>query len=318
MPNLESKFIILCSSKLALPAIFALHERKQVALVACYTSNIEFEEELIYHCKHHKIPFKILDKKAWKEELEEALVILKPEAVLVKTFSFKIPGKLFQLAKRGFINFHYALLPQYRGAFPLYEVLKRQEDYGGVTLHYMDDGLDTGDIIMQQYVSIKFGETYGKYEINLAQEGAKLSIMLAELLEDEKATLPCVKQDETLARTILKPRTKDLIIDWNTMSAKQIVAMILATNPWGKGALAYWKNIPVQILYARYNSGSLPEAKPGQIIELSEENGFKVACINNESISVDIVYMQEGYLPGFKFKDFGITISEIASMPKFV
>lgn len=104
---------------------------------------------------------------------------------------------------------------------------------------------------MQQYVQINEGETYGKHEQDLANEGARLAVQLTEILCDREAVLPAIPQDESIANVIAKPGTADLIINWKEMTAKQIVALILATNPWGKGAIAYWNRIPVQILFAR-------------------------------------------------------------------
>ena len=316
MPNLSPNILIVCASKIALPAITAMHQQKVNMQVACYTLNIEFEQELQYVTRHLNIPLTIFSKQEWKEQLETLLQQFKPDVVFVKTFGLKIPMHLCNIPKWGFINFHYALLPQYRGAFPLFQVLKNQDAYGGVTVHHISNELDKGALIMQQYVPIKFGETYGKHEMNLANEGAKLTMALLSMLDDIDAVLPAIPQNEEQAQTISKPKTNDLIIDWHKMSAKQIVSMIQATNPWGKGALAYWMNIPVQLLFARYDATSQANATPGEIIELSEEKGMRVACINNESIWIDVIYLQEGYLPGFKLKDMGLRLGAIAMVPK--
>ncbi len=306
------RFIVLCNSRLALPGIAALHQHKSLASVACLTRDVEFEVELIHFTTQAKIPLKIFEKHIWQTQLEEMLVEYKPDAVFVKTFGFKIPSQLFRIPKWGFINFHYALLPQYRGSFPLYEVLKRREPYGGISVHYLTDEFDKGPLIMQQYVQINEGETYGKHAQNLADESAKLTLQLMEMLCDKDVILPLINQDESLAAIIARPNTADLIINWNEMNAQQIVAMILATNPWSKGAIAYWNNIPVQILFARLGKKLDNLYSPGQIIELSQIRGMQVACTNNESIWIDVIYMKEGYLPAFKLLDYQIAANTIA------
>lgn len=312
MSNVEGKLVILCGSKFALPAIFYLHQEKKVSWVVCYTRNPEFEEEIAHFCNQYNIPLKILEKHSWKKQLQELLEEVKPLAVLIKTFAFKIPTRFFPLAKKGFINFHYALLPQYRGAFPLYEVLRKQEPYGGISVHYLTEEFDKGPVIMQQYVSIKPQETYGKHEINLANEGAKLSMLLAEMLWDDEMKIPMKAQDESNAHSFPKPLPSDLILKWNEMSAEQIIAMILATNPWCKGPTTGWANVMVRILFARHSSLLHSDMKPGEIIEISEESGLRVACLNNQSIWIDVIYSEEGYLPGFKLKDAGIIKGMVA------
>jgi len=308
----QTKFIVLCSSRIALPGIAALHQSKSLAAVVCLTRQIEFEGELLHFTRQAQIPLKILEKHKWKLQLEEILLTIKPDAVLVKTFSYKIPDKLIEDQRWKFINFHYALLPQFRGAFPLYEVLKRQEPYGGVSVHYLTDELDKGPLIMQQYVQVHEGETYGAHERRLAEEGARLALQLSEMFNQNDFVLPAIPQDETLANSIAKPDTADLIINWQQMTAKQIVAMVLATNPWAKGAIASWNQTPVQILFARMGQAIGGHYQAGQIVELTESKSMLVACLNGESILIDVIYLHEGYLPAFKLIDYHLKAGFVA------
>ena len=77
------------------------------------------------------------------------------DCVFVLTFPWKIPEELFNLAPKGFINFHYALFPKYKGADPIFWQIKNNEKEGGLTIHIMNSELDEGPIILHEKLFIQ-------------------------------------------------------------------------------------------------------------------------------------------------------------------
>ena len=89
-------------------------------------------------------------------ETVTTLAALQPDVAFVACFSRRIPKVLLDMPKHGFLNLHPSLLPRYRGPYPLFYCFREGEQETGVTLHFMDEGLDSGDIMLQRR-----GEFYG-------------------------------------------------------------------------------------------------------------------------------------------------------------
>lgn len=311
MSDIKPNFLVICNGPLGMPAIAFLQSQNCLCAIASSTRDLYFEQELIAFSNNYHVELALLEKSSWKKGLQELLTRHQPDVVLVKTFEFKIPSEFLSIPRLGFINFHYALLPQYRGVFPLFEILKSRKPFGGVSVHHMTAELDKGNLIFQQYVPIQPPELYGKHLLNLAHEGARLTMQLLEYLSDTNASLPSLPQDEKNARVLSKPGLKDLWINWNSMSADEIIALIMASNPWSKGAVTTCRNFPFHILYARKGNSLEKKSEPGTVITINENEGVTVTCLNNESIVLDIVYMPDGYIPAFMLKTRGISIGDV-------
>ena len=105
-----------------------------------------------------------------------------------------------------------------------------------------------------------------------------------------------------------KPTLKDLIIDWQKMDAKAIIALIKACNPWNRGAIARINGVDVKIIEAHI---SMQEGKKeGEVFHLSQ-NGMEVACINNSALIIKVLYSSFGYLEGETLGVFGIKNGDV-------
>lgn len=311
MSDLGSKAIVICNSRFGLPAITYLHSTHQLVAVFCVTKEVEFEDEIKNHAQQMGFRLEIAKKNNWESNLEQLILSTQASIVLVKTFGFKIPSSLLEIPKHGFINFHYALLPQYRGAFPLFEVLKNKEEYGGISVHHLTCEFDKGPLVFKQYVPIKNTDTYGDHMVNLANAGVALTKQLMEMLKDDDVQLPSIQQNEQEARYIKKPDFRDLLIQWDKMTAEQIVALILASNYWSKGAITLWNSIYVNILYARFLKEKHSGLKAGTIMHLKEGESVKIACVNYQVIAIDTVFLSSGYLPAFELHRYGIQQNDV-------
>ena len=162
-------------------------------------------------------------------EFIEKLKEMNPDAIVVIAFGQFLPKAILDMPKYGCINVHASLLPKYRGAAPIQWSVIDGEKETGVTTMYMNEGLDTGDIIDKVVVPIDKKETGGSLFDKLAIEGGKL--ILKTLIELENGTAVRTPQDDSksnYAGMINKQLGK---IDFNK-SANEIERLIRGLNPW--------------------------------------------------------------------------------------
>lgn len=141
----------------------------------------------------HQLNFLEYDNLDDKEFIER-IQALKPDIAVVCSFNYKIPKVLLELVKEGFINIHPSILPKYRGPNPYSAVIINKEAETGVTLHFMDDGFDTGDIIVQKIVPILPIETMGTLFNRL--NVIAFDLLLETLKKYESEQLPRKKQPQ--------------------------------------------------------------------------------------------------------------------------
>jgi methionyl-tRNA formyltransferase len=139
-----------------------------------------------------------------------------------------LPKALLDLPRLGSLNVHPSLLPKYRGATPIQTALRNGETQTGVTIMLMDDGMDTGDVVLQERVPIEPGERYGELHDRLSLIGADLLARALERIARE-GLIPRRQQEGEPTTT--RPITKeDLTIDWS-WNAQRIVDHVRAYSP---------------------------------------------------------------------------------------
>ncbi len=225
--------------------------------------------------------------------------------VLVKTFPWKISSIALKIPKYGFINFHYAPLPEFRGTNPLFWMIKDRVSEGGVTVHKMDENFDSGDILMIKKVPIYPDASFGMLIGQLAFVGAELVIPLLNGLIQNNLTF--TKQDDESANWYPRPKADDLTIHWKTMDSWAVRALIKACNPWQKGAVTNFKGWNIGITDASLSFLNISDGVPaGTIVEIDEQKGLLVACCDGKVIRLEVIYTEEGYFPGYKMMQFGL------------
>ena len=175
----------------------------------------------------------------WAEQLRE----LKAEVAVVIAFGQILPRPVLDAATRGSINVHASLLPKYRGAAPIAWSIIRGETETGVTTMQMDEGMDTGPMLLTARTAIPPDETAGELS-------ARLSVLGAELLLETLATLDRIApQPQPHEHATLAPRLKktDGHLDWSA-PAQSLVDRVRGCNPWPGGftrapggALLIWR-----------------------------------------------------------------------------
>lgn len=162
-------------------------------------------------------------------ECIEYLRKFQADIIVVVAFGQILPKEILDMPSKGCINVHASLLPDYRGAAPIQWAVINGEQVTGVTTMRMDEGLDTGDMIMKEEVALEQGETGGSLFERLAQTGAELCVRTLTAIEEGTAVY--TPQDHTKAThtTMIKKELGE--IDW-TKPAEELECLIRGLNPW--------------------------------------------------------------------------------------
>lgn len=299
------KLFVLCNDRLALPALQQLLQAGIVAGVGM--SSREGEVQYVVHnlTQQAGVPFRIFKKKNFHTDLAQWLEAGKPDAVLVKTFPWKIPAELLDVPKFGFINFHYAPLPEYRGSNPLFWMIRDGVKSTGVTVHQMTAEFDDGPIMLRSTVPLHPDSTFGMAITQLGYSGLELTAQLINMLNS--GNIQHEAQDAEKAKWYGRPSAEDLWIKWNVMDATRIKRLTDACNPWNKGAASSLNGWMVGVTYVtEQKQDENRNVKPGTILTLDEKNGLQVACADNTVVKIDIVYTEEGFVPGHTLAVFNV------------
>ena len=210
-------------------------------------------------------PLKVRD-----EEFVKTLRAYNPDAIVVVAFGQIIPLSILQMPKFGCVNIHGSLLPKYRGAAPIQWAVLDGEKETGITTILMDEGIDTGDILLKKTIQIDTDETSGSLFDKLMALGAET--ILETLDELEKGNLTPTKQGES-PTAYAKMLTKAMgLIDF-TKSAKELDCFVRGMDPW-PSAYTLLSGKTLKLWKVRVVEGG---GKAGSVIEIGKES-FTVAC----------------------------------------
>src|SRR5881398_2492211 len=154
---------------------------------------------------------------------------LGPDVIVVVAYGQILPRTVLQIPKIACLNLHASLLPRWRGAAPIQAAIAAGDREAGMTVMYMDEGLDTGDILLQRAVDILPDDTGGSLQDRLAQIAPEALLESLRMLEKNSA--PRIPQDNAQATWAPKLEREHGRIDW-TESADVIERKIRAYDPW--------------------------------------------------------------------------------------
>ena len=164
------------------------------------------------------------------EETVATLAAVKPDVAVVACFSQRIPQVLLAVPTHGFLNLHPSLLPRYRGSQPLFWVFREGERETGVTVHFMDEGLDTGDIVLQARVAFADGLSGAEADRLCAERGGELLVEAMGLLAAGK--LPRVPQSSDF--TYYPSPTADDFYIPTSWTARRAFNFMRGVADWGR------------------------------------------------------------------------------------
>jgi methionyl-tRNA formyltransferase len=169
-------------------------------------------------------PSRIKDRQAIEE-----IRALKPNVIVVMAYGQILPRDVLEIPTIASLNLHASLLPRWRGAAPIQAAIAAGDRETGMTVMYMDEGLDTGDILLRRTIDIVPADTGGSLHDRLAKVAPEALLESLELLA--KGGAPRIPQDNTLATYAPKLKREDGKIDW-TDPADAIERKIRAFDPW--------------------------------------------------------------------------------------
>jgi len=166
--------------------------------------------------------------------LEKWVKELEPDMMVVYSMSQLLKENIFSMPKYGTINLHPSLLPKYRGPNPWFWTYYYQEKQGGVTVHYIDKGEDTGDIIYQESYDIPLGAKFRQLQ-NLAINKIGTKLLLTAINAIATGTAPRYKQPKqspTSRGRNISNNEHDQMIDWENWDIKRIWHLMRGTELW--------------------------------------------------------------------------------------
>ncbi len=233
-------------------------------------------------------------KKVRDPDCIEELRKYQADIMVVIAFGQILPAEILKMTPYGCVNVHASLLPKYRGAAPIQWAVINGEKVSGVTTMQMDEGLDTGDMLLKTEVVLDEKETGGSLHDKLSEAGAKLCVRTLKALEEK--TLKPEAQGESpteYARMLDKSLGN---IDWN-QSAIEIERLIRGLTPW-PSAYTDWDGKVMKIWEARVIAGQEPQEIPGTVVGV-DKDGF---CVQTGQGLLKVLALQ---IPGKKRMEAG-------------
>lgn len=235
-----------------------------------------------------------------REEAVRHVAEYKPDLIVTAAFGQILPKAVLELPRYGCINVHASLLPKYRGGAPIHHAVMAGEKETGVTIMYMAEGIDTGDMISRVAIPIRDEDNTGILFDKLAREGAELlRRTLPELLAGRIQAEPQNHGEAILAPNI---RREDEIVDWNR-PARTVFNHIRGLSPWPV-AYTTWNGENFKLWAAR-----LPEAgkisgtpaQPGTVLAV-EDQGILVMAQDGPVLLTEVQPAGKKAMPVSQFR----------------
>lgn len=216
----------------------------------------------------------IQPKRMKDEEVIDKIKEINPDLIVVVAYGKILPKEIIDIPKYGIINVHSSLLPKYRGASPIHSAILNGDKESGVSIMYIEEGLDSGDVILKETCEITEDDTLGTLHDRLKELGA---IGLEKALKlIEAGEVKAEKQDDSKA-TFVKPITKEQAkIDWNN-TKEVIFNQIRGLNPFPGAYTHNEKNENIKIYkseklekeYAGENGTVVEMTKKGPVVKVA-------------------------------------------------
>ena len=268
-------------------------------------------------------PIKVKKNEEFINEIKE----LNPDVICVVAYGKILPKEILEIPKFGCVNVHGSLLPKYRGAAPIQWAVLNGDKTTGITTMYMNEGMDTGDMILKKEVEIGEDETTGELWQRLSKIGGELLVETLKLIETGKAPREKQTGESSLAPMLSKEMA---LIDWESSDVYKIHNLIRGLNPI-MGAYSYvngkkvkfWKAkaiskeefftyktefleyeskfdrlVPGTILIADAKDGLYIRAKEGvlKVLEIQGENAKRMATpdfLRGNHLTAGMIFSKE-------------------------
>ena len=267
------------------------HDRVKYPRIIRWLKDIINPDTDYSYIKSYKL-HEIKAKSANSERFRKQLLKLNPDIMIVASWSEKLEKLTYNLPKTATLNIHPSLLPKYRGPNPYVQVIKNREKKSGVTIHLMDDNLDSGAILDQREVEILSEDTGKelKAKTALTARGA-----ICELLQkmSEDVVFPVLQKEENATYF---SNDFDTDIDFSK-PVEDTIAQIRAIHPWGR---CYFYHNEVAISPNPYRltviNSNTENCQPGEIVSTDyNDKSITVACTNGKLLRMGNIRLYGTY-----------------------
>ena len=294
----DLKVIFMGTPDFCVPILKALSEKCNViAVVTQPDKEVGRKKEVIYSpIKKTAIDLgiKVLQPVKIKEEYKE-IIDLNPDIIITCAYGQIVPEVILNYPKYGCINVHASLLPKLRGGAPIHKAIIYGYDVTGITIMYMDKGMDTGDMISKKEVKIEDNDTAETLHDKLQK--ISVTLLLETLPKIINGTNKREKQDDNRATYAYNISRQEEHVDFNKTS-KEVFNQIRGLNSW-PGAYAVLDDKNIKLWLSKISENHY-DAKPGTIVNL-DKNGMEIVTKDGS------VLITELQLPGKRktnIKDF--------------
>ncbi len=205
------------------------------------------------------------------EEAQREIAALGADVMVVAAYGLILPKAVLQLPRYGCLNIHASLLPRWRGAAPIQRAILAGDAETGITIMQMDEGLDTGDMLLRHVCPIAPDDTAATLHDKLAEVGATSIVEALHLLRE--GLLTAVPQDDASATYAAKLLKSEGQIDWR-LDALHIWRAVRAFNPF-PGCVAGFNDAMIKIWQATVRDSM--HGEPGEVLGVDKQ-GITVAC----------------------------------------
>ena len=218
----------------------------------------------------HGLP--VLQPRSLKDaDIQRELAAYAADVMVVAAYGLILPQAVLQLPRHGCLNIHASLLPRWRGAAPIQRAILAGDTETGITVMQMDEGLDTGDMLLKKYCPITAHDNAQTLHAKLAELGATVIVEALRLLEQNR--LVRTPQDAALTTYAAKLSKAEAQIDW-TGNAAHIANAVRAYNPFPVATTTF-NATPIKIWQASARADLA--GKPGTVLSV-DKDGIVVAC----------------------------------------
>ncbi|HUX91659.1 MAG TPA: methionyl-tRNA formyltransferase [Gallionellaceae bacterium] len=229
-------------------------------------------------------------------EVQQQLASLQADVMVVAAYGLILPLSILQMPRLGCLNIHASLLPRWRGAAPIQRAILAGDAETGITIIQMDEGLDTGAMVLKKSCPISAQDTAQILHDRLAQLGAEA--IIEALCKLDQGILIGVAQETTQATYAAKLIKSEAQLDW-TQDATQLERAIRAYNPV-PGAYSALNGTTVKIWQASLSLSGEGQGEPGTVLAVNKD-GIRVAC-GQAAINLQVLQRPNGKsLPAAQF-----------------
>jgi methionyl-tRNA formyltransferase len=230
---------------------------------------------------------------------------LKPDLLVLAFVTEFVPKEMIAAATHGGINYHPSLLPKYRGGSAMNWAIISGEKETGVTIHQIDDGVDTGPIIVQEKVAIDSDETLKSlYFKKLYPLGIRLIADAVGLIREGKVSPKIQNHPLGSFQPVIKE--SDVILDW-TQPTQKIYNLIRGSNP-APGATTFFRGEKLKIWEGSPCAG---KGNPGEIIAIHSDKGIVISTSDGAILATRVQYKETGKISVAEFGEkIGLNIGD--------